>query len=281
MMKSYQHIIFLTSFLLLSCELDNIEEVETTSTSPVIVEGTITPNFINLATLPQSTQEVDTTILLLVKLDKAYAENINVSYGVKNADGSTIASGQLQDDGVSPDQKKLDGIYSANYRFQFPKASIGVYTITLLAQSSSNEQSVHLMSPLTVFNSANNHPELFNLFAPDTVFVPTGSTPYLIKVSVTAADSQGLSDIVSVSLRSVRPDSSVVGTYPLFDDGSIAVRSVFNLTSGDTLSGDGRYTLTIPLFSSTTRNTYRDFIFTSIDRSNATSNTLTKRVYIK
>ena len=67
----------------------------------------------------------------------------------------------------------------------------------------------------------------------------------------------------------------------MYDDGGFNPVITFGIKSGDAVAGDGTYTLTIPLLSSTTGNTYRDFSFTATDRSGASSNLLTKRIYIQ
>ena len=273
--------IVLLSVTLLSCELDSVEVVDTTSAIPVLVQTTVSPIFVNTSGYPPSQKTIDTTILIIARLDKAYPNSVTVFYQIEDPDKSTLISGTLSDDGKEPDQANSDGTYTAKAVVKFSSTLLGTYAVKTYASNLNGDQSVQMSSSLTVFNSSNAPPQLSALDAPDTVLVPSGSTPSLVKVSVTVTDSQGLSDIVSVTLRSLRPDSTVAGLFPLYDDGSSSVQPTFNIVSGDSVANDGRYTLTIPIFSNTQKNTFRDFIFTATDRSSTISNTIIKRVYIQ
>lgn len=279
-MKLYIPII-LFSITFLSCELNSVEVIENSSVIPVLIETTVIPVFVNTSGYPPSQKTIDTTILITARLDKAYLNTVNVSYEIEDPDKSVLAFGTLLDDGKNPDQTSSDGIYTAKPVVKFLSTLLGTYTVKTYASNTNGDQSVLISSSLIVFNTSNTPPQLSLLDAPDTVFVPSGSTPSLVKVSITAIDSQGLSDIVSVTLRSLRPDSTVAGLFPLYDDGSSAVQPTFNIVSGDSVANDGRYTLTIPIFSNTQKNTFRDFVFTATDRSSAVSNTIIKRVYIQ
>ncbi|MBI2427654.1 MAG: hypothetical protein HYV29_02460 [Ignavibacteriales bacterium] len=220
-------------------------------------------------------------MLISARLDKAYPNTVNVYYQIEDPDKSILTTGELLDDGKDPDQTQFNGVYTSRPIVKFPSTLLGAYTVSIYAANKTGDQSVLISSSVILFNGSNTPPQLSALDAPDTVFVPTGSAPSLIKISITAVDSQGLSDIVSVMLRSLRPDSTVAGLFPLYDDGSSSVRPTFNMVSGDSVANDGRYTLTIPIFNNTQKNTFRDFIFTATDRSSTLSNTVIKRVYIE
>lgn len=273
--------IILLSICCLSCELDSVEVIDNTSIIPILVQTTVTPIFVNTGGYPQSQKTIDTTILITARLDKPYPNSVTVFYEIEDPDKSILSSGTLADNGKDPDQTNSDGTYTAKTIVKFPSTLLGTYRVTIYASNTDGDRSVLISSSITLFNSSNTPPQLSALDAPDTVFVPSGSTPSLVKVSVTVADSQGLSDIISVSLRSLRPDSTVAGLFPLYDDGSGTVQPTFNLASGDSVANDGRYTLTIPIFSNTQKNTFRDFIFTATDRSSTVSNAIIKRVYIQ
>lgn len=245
-----------------------------------MIDASISPVFINIAAL-QSLPVIDTVITIVATLDASYPRSTSVLYEIVKPGGTLAVSGTLSDNGITPDQTASDGVYSTAARISVTSNNIGTFTVLVFAQNTDGEQSVLFSLPLTVFNTSNAPPVLSALYAPDTVIVPTGNEVRLVKVSISAADSQGLNDIVSVSLRSLRPDSTFAGLFPLYDDGGTVVQPTFNLSSGDSLAKDGRYTLTIPIFSSTQKNTFRDFVFTATDRSNTVSAAVIKRVYIQ
>ncbi len=205
----------------------------------------------------------------------------SVHYSIISEGGNTIlATGVLSDNGISPDPVTGEKIYTSFVSIHVTTESIGTNLIQIQAENLSGLVSSTLSKALVLVNVTNHAPQIFNLVMPDTVFVPASGSVN-VKVSVAVADSEGLSDITSVTLTSQRPDGSTVATYPMFDDGSAGNQPVFGIPSGDAVADDGVYTLTIPLPSTTQRNTYRTFIFSATDRSGAVSNTLSKKIYIE
>jgi hypothetical protein len=274
----------LTTILLLvvfaGCELEQSTSFDRQSTPPVVIDARITPVFINIAAF-RALPVIDTVITVVATLDAPSPFTTTVLYEIFDPEGILTFAGTLSDNGIAPDLTSSDGIYTATVRISISSNTIGTFSVVIFARNTENEQSILFSLPLTVFNSSNSQPVLSSLFAPDTVIVPSGNDVRMVKVSISAADSQGLNDIVSVSLRSLRPDLTVAGLFPMYDDGGTIVQPTFNISSGDSLARDGRYTLTIPIFSSTQKNTFRDFIFTATDRSNAVSAPVMKRVYIQ
>ena len=204
-------------------------------------------------------------------------------------DGSDYLDFSLYDDGgvvirppfniSSGDSTANDGKYGV--RLVLKKSDVGNYSLQVLAKDFANAASNVFNRTIYLRNAINHAPSISNAIVPDTVFVPTGSGTNFVKVSVAASDQEGLTDISSVTFTSQRPDGSIVDTYPMFDDGGIDSRPPFNIPSGDVTAGDGTFSLTIPLVSSTQRNTYRDFIFQAKDRAGEKSSTITKRIYIQ
>lgn len=274
-------IVTICSLLLFtSCELDQSISIDRFPSPPVLVSAIVDPTFINIGGHSGSAV-VDTVITLRASLDGPSPSSTEIVYNIIAPDGALFVAGTIADNGIFPDTTPLDGQFALRKSIAIPTAMIGTFTVQIYARNSSNEESISIALPITVFNADNAAPVLSSLFAPDTVIVPSGSDVNFVKVSLTAADSQGLNDIVSVSLKSLRPDSSVAGMFPLYDDGGTVVRPTFNIASGDSIASDGRYTLVIPIFSSTLKNTYREFVFTATDRSNAVSQLVIKRVYIQ
>jgi hypothetical protein len=191
-------------------------------------------------------------------------------------DGSSAAY-LLADNGVAPDQVKGDGIFTGNVMVRLSASAVGSYAIQVQASDAAGLVSNMIALPVSIISSNNRPPVISQLIAPDTVFVPTGDTPNHIKVSVAVADSDGLASIASVSFTSYRADGKTAGIFQLLDDGGTTT----DPSSGDDVAGDGRYTLTLSIPSTTTHNTYYDFVFTAKDKSGAISNSLTKRIYIQ
>lgn len=198
---------------------------------------------------------------------------------ITTPDGSTAAYA-LADNGVYPDQRKNDGIYTGTIALQLSKSAVGTYSIHVQAAGASGLTSNIQSLPLSIISSNNQPPIISALIAPDTVHIPTGATPNYLTVSIAVNDPDGLETIQSVSFASYRPNGSIVASYPMYDDGGTTVEPAFNDYSGDTKAGDGRYTLRIPITSDLTP-TYRDFVFSAKDKSGAISNLLTKRIYIQ
>ena len=270
----------LSLFFFVSCELDQSVTLDHTPSPPVLDSASVTPVFINIGGNTSLTS-FDTSITIRASLDRMYPTSISVIYSIYAPNGDLFTSGLLVDNGAAPDLASADGHYAVQRTITIPTELLGIYTVQVEAHNALQEYSSSINLPIAVFNLNNTPPLVSGLSSPDTVIVPSGTDINFVKVSITAADSQGLNDIVSVSLKSLRPDSSVAGLFPLYDDGGTTVRPTFNISSGDSIANDGRYTLVIPIFSSTQKNTYREFIFTATDRSNAISNSIITRVYIQ
>jgi hypothetical protein len=263
-----------------SCELDQSISIDRFPSPPVLVSADVNPMYINIGG-HSGAAVIDTAFTIQASLDGPSPSSTEIVYNIFTPDGAVFTSGTIADDGIFPDTFPLDGYFAFRRSIAIPMDMSGIFTIQIYARNAYLEESSSIALPMTVFNADNTAPVLTSLFAPDTVIVPSGSDINFVKVSVTAADSQGLNDIVSVSLKSLRPDSSVAGLFPLYDDGGTVVRPTFNISSGDSIASDGRYTLVIPIFSSTQKNTYREFVFTATDRSNAISQPVITRVYIQ
>jgi hypothetical protein len=257
--------------LLAGCSLPNT--VVDTPVLPFISSAAASLSIIDIGRLPKAT---DTMIVVFVFARGGTVKEVNAV--ITASDGSS-ASYALLDNGASPDRKANDSCYTGNIPFHLTASAVGQYTIQIQASGDEGMTSNILALPVSIISSNNNPPVISQLIAPDSVFLPTGGSPNYMKISVAVADSDGLESITSVSVTSYRPDGSIVGTLPLFDDGSANVLSLFNMPSGDDIAGDGRYTLKIPV--TTTLFPYYDFVFSAKDKMGAISNLLTKRIYIQ
>lgn len=129
----------------------------------------------------------------------------------------------------------------------------------------------------------NLKPVLVRATAPDTALRPSsGLELYLVTCQV--RDANGLDDIQWAGFKSYHTqlDSFLNhGNYIfLYDDGGQTILYNPNITSGDSVAGDGIYSFQVPLTNSSLSGTYR-WIFEAQDFSGARSDTLVKQVVIQ
>ncbi len=259
-----KHILsIITVFVLAGCSL------------PTTTIDTPAPPFISFATASLSVIDVGrlsgTVDTLIAVSATAQGKNITSVTAVIKAQDGSAASYALLDNGVAPDQKAGDGIYSGNIPLRLMTSSVGKYIIQVQASGDEGLVSNNFALPVSVISSNNRPPIISDLIVPDTMYVPaSGSNLY--KVSVFVSDADGLASIEAVTFSSYRSNGTLADIFTLFDDGATG--------SGDAVKGDGRYTLTIQLPAGTARQ-YRDFVFSAKDKSGAVSNSLTKRIYIQ
>jgi hypothetical protein len=122
------------------------------------------------------------------------------------------------------------------------KKQTGNYSVQIQATDRSNQKSNVVFQQVAVKNTANDPPILSSLMMPDSAIIPTGQDSTIVKIVVIVSDPQGRGDIVSVTGTLKLPDGSVYLSFSLYDDGGIAARPPFNVTSGDSVANDGRFT---------------------------------------
>lgn len=173
----------------------------------------------------------------------------------------------MSDNGVSPDTISGDGRYTATINISnISCLLVGNYELEYLAENNSGLFSNLIAASIRVINVNNLPPIVSDLHAPRTILVPvTGSNTGVL--SVLTNDPDGRCDINSVFFNSFRPDGSITNGSPftMFDDGNISVH-------GDTLAGDGRYSLKIEISSMQTTLGFFKFNYQAQDRSNLLSN---------
>lgn len=260
--------------------------LKNTANDPPVLSSLMLPDS---AIIPTGQESTMVKFVVMVSDSQGRGNIVSVAGTLKLPDGSIYLSFSLYDDGgalvrppfdlTSGDSAANDGRFTT--RLLFVKKSVGNYTLQIQAKDLAQALSNAITKSFYVRNALNHSPVLSNPDMPDTVTVPTGTDTTFIKVAISVFDQEGLGDIASVAFASQRPDSSVVATYPMHDDGGSAPHPPFNLRSGDSLAGDGIYTSTIPLTSTAQGNTYRDFIFQATDRAGEKSPTITKRIYIR
>jgi hypothetical protein len=227
------------------------------------------------ATDPQGPSDIKSIIATIFTLEGEPYKSVSLF-----DDGSSTP---VQPYGItSGDVNAGDSIYTA--RISFSKKYVTDYFVSVIAKDFDEASSNILSKQFSVRNQNNGAPVIFGIEMQDSVIVPFGNDTNFVKVAITADDPEGQDDIFAVYFTSMREDSSIVGTYRMYDDGSLETHNIFNgytAVSGDDFANDALFTVTIPIVSGTVTNTYREFIFQARDRGGKVSTTLSKRIYLK
>lgn len=132
------------------------------------------------------------------------------------------------------------------------------------------------------FRLGNIVPRIESVEAPDTLNLPaSGTMTDTIRATVTDADSLG--DIKWVGFTSLKPDGSLANNgNPIFlyDDGGQVVLYEPNITSGDSVAGDGIFSYVLFIDPTVAAGEYV-WTFQAQDRSNAYSNSVVHTVVIQ
>jgi hypothetical protein len=240
-----------------------------------ISNASVSPDSLLMNGLPQNGGLLTASIRVSVRttlpagslpLSGVYASVLSPS------DPNPILEVQLEDNGQGGDAVAGDGIFSSNVQFSVSKAATGRFRVQFIAAMSDGSTSNLIELPLSMIRN-DSAPVLSNLQAPDTVTVPSGGS-VAIHMNVRASDADGQSDIAQVFFRSL-DSSDPTKKYLLADDGNI------NGASGDSVAGDGIYSIVIQAIDSpTVRKTYR-FAFQASDAFGDTSATIVHRMTIR
>ncbi len=152
--------------------------------------------------------------------------------------------------------------FSIPLRFTIQRSDVGSIRLEFALQTNTGEISNTVTLSLRITRK-NIKPYLHNIIAPDTIFRPVSGAVLLI-FSVSAADSDGYSDLREVFFKRIIP--SETDNYLLFDDGNVH-------SSGDEVPGDGRFSRILSI-DSTARLGDQIFLFRASDRSGALSDSL-------
>ncbi len=262
------------SLLLASCEKEKTQIVDVSLDSPFVVSLGLSSRVVNLDTssnsvvtrLPDGSYAVSDTAFAAVSDPSGPGNVRSVTYSLfaPGQSGSFIR-GDMQHIGMTD----TTALYNAGFSFNLRRPDIGAFLIEVQAENPSNRESNILIASLIITRN-NIRPRLFNLSAPDTLTRPTsGKRPVFFAVS--AFDSDGPGDIATVffrSLNSTNPNFE----FKLYDDGNRAV-------TGDSIAGDGRYSLIIAIDSTATLGT-KEFRFWARDKSLALSDSLARFITI-
>jgi hypothetical protein len=249
-------------FLLSSCEKDKDGPLDSDLHLPALTSASMTLPSVNLDTttgtglthLPDGSYRITETVSGQID-DAAGLSNLKGVYARvyrPGADRST-ASGTLHRDSMSVSGT---GYYSGTISFTFTRAEAGLFRVEVYAQTLDGSTSNTIFLPLRVTRN-NSVPVIGAVTVPDTVTLPPGDS-LLIRMTMAVSDSDGAGDIAGAFFYSLN-SSDPTRQFILADDG--------NATgfSGDAVSGDGVYTITVKLLDQgNVRRTFQ-FEFHAVD----------------
>jgi len=256
-------------FFFISCEKDKYTALDISVSPPYLFDGKLDKYLIDTDTISVNGQFSITDTINI---------SIHISVNATDPDGrsdlvllnyeilyqnmkSFVADGILNDIGLNGDSISNDGIYSAIATFDIPRVTVGLVNIKIQAKDKQDLLSNEIILGLNITRKA-NYPLLSGLNAPSSVTLPSSGSK-VINMSIAAADSDGLADIKEVFFRSL-DSSDPTKKYFLFDNGNIA-------SNGDSLAGDGIYSIKVELPYNMTAKPYR-FEFQAKDFTELLSN---------
>jgi hypothetical protein len=257
----------------MSCEKDDPTVIDPTLSFPRILSAYVTPNSFD-------TTSLNSVIGATVSSDLPVS---NVTARVLNPDNVLLATIELKDDGVAPDDTAGDGKYTARMNFTLDCKLVGSYKIEISAINSAGLSSNLFNVGFNVTNTNNHPPILTNVISPDSLRRPSGINGDSVEISFLKAfptDPDGICDVSQVYFHSFKPDGTPTNqgnAIPLYDDG----------TNCDTIPGDGKFSLCIKIVNNPLDPHYNEpplgnykFKYNALDRGNLVSDTLIKFIFV-
>lgn len=264
-------VIFLSLLFLYSCEKKSDSIIDPTLIAPSIStpskskdtvytnSGTPVINFVTAVRVSQGGDDAITAVTCTI-LDPS---------------GNVVNTVNLNDNGGSGDTTAGNGVYSGTVNYTTTSClTIGNYSIQYLATASSGLTSNLIVTSIPVFYDNNVAPVVSFVNAPDTINLP--ATEIAFPITIKGSDPNGQCDVKTVFLKTIRPDGVPGnGGNPIFmfDDGDL-------LAHGDSVAGDGRYSLIVKILSTNLTGTYQ-FNYQATDNTGLTSAVLNKPLFVK
>lgn len=190
--------------------------------------------------------------------------------------GNLIQNFNMSDNGSSPDTTANNGTFTAAVSYTTTSClTVGNYSIQYLATAQSGLTSNLIVSTVPVYYNNNVAPEVSFVNAPDTVIRPNSGIS-LFTIAIKGSDANGQCDIKSVFLKTIKPDGTPGNNGdPIFmyDDGDLTVH-------GDSVAGDGRFSVIAGIASNNLLGTYQ-FNYQASDNAGLNSLILNKPVYVR
>lgn len=261
------------------CEKKFNTVIDSTGSAPILSNAILSPSPINTDTINIGTvRKPDDllTIRIIASVHVVHPSSVpeveTIKFSVTDAQSTlSITDGELRNNGLDPDISSTDSIYSGYIEFQIQRVFVGTYIVTFWYEDNSGNRSNAILQPIQIART--NHPPVLSNLIADSLVSLSGED-HILQLNITATDSDGQADVLKVYFNSFKPDGSPATGNPflLYDDGN------FN-NHGDSYAGDGIYSLTISLPSTTTIGTYR-FEFHAVDRSLDSSKVLIHTIQV-
>ncbi len=239
--------------------------------APVVSNLSFTPDNILVDTLPDG-----------VVVDGIARFDVTVSVDANDADGDldrvfiVVLSPIVTDVALSQTTIEApgNGALQATITLAIPVSDVGLYAIKVTASDTAGRLSNQVIGQLE-FDATGGPPVIEEIDIPDRITRPAPGEPGIqVPIVATVSDPDGLDNVLRVEV-------SVNGavTLQLCDDGSSGVCNSGFGASGDSVSGDGKFTLTIQL-DATNGAGVNTFVFTAIDRSGLQSSSETRTITV-
>ncbi len=209
-------VIFTSSiFLFNSCRLRTDEVVDSNGSAPVIVKVSISPDTINTDLIGTQRSPNDTLSILFniqaMVVDADGESSISsVPFSVVNTHTqATLAQGFLMDNGISPDAKSNDSLFTGSVTVPLQRSFIGNLNVVIQGESTRGYLSSSLITPVVILR-ADHAPRIDSVVIPDTVHVTQTSS---MTMTAYPSDSDGIGDISGVY------QYTQTNTYRLTDNG--------------------------------------------------------------
>jgi hypothetical protein len=197
-------------------------------------------------------------------ITKIYVESRTINTSVTRFETNLYDDGDLT---IHGDPVAGDGEFSAFLDSTFRVGKQGLYSLRFIAEDSFCEKNENVPEhTIFVGNSAGS---FISIFVPDTMSKPVGSAINRKLITASVNDPQGLADVDSVYFFSLKPDSSQANNGQAFlmvDNGlPFNINNAF-VEVGDAVAGDGIYSFSLIVTSTTEIGTYT-FTFFMRDRA--------------
>ncbi|MGD0038049.1 MAG: choice-of-anchor X domain-containing protein, partial [Bacteroidota bacterium] len=209
---------FLFVIILLSisgCEKKYITIVDSTGYAPILNNAIFSESIINTDTINITGQSIRSpndliTIRGIAKVTVLSSDNEKnvpiVGYSITNSQfSSSLTQGVLHDDGVFPDAKANDSVYSGYVEFQIQRVIVGSFSLNMWSESTTGYNSNTSILPLQIVRL--NHPPVLSNLQSDSL-VSIAGVDHVLQLRITASDSDGQSDILKVFFNTFKPNGS-------------------------------------------------------------------------
>lgn len=244
MSRSTLPALIVAAFIASGCETSSLGPRDSSPVPPHVASPGVTPGTVNIDTLVPAggTYEITLAASVLAFDADGWGDLSTVRAEVlRPGEGSAFAQFLLHDDGASPDAAAGDSLFSGSIVFTARRSDAGLHRVRFLAQDRSGLRSPALEATCNVIrNNARPRLDSLSLAAPDTLRRPASGS-LLFRVSISASDSDGLSDIQRVFMENL----ATLTRFSLLDDGGAPQPG--GITSGDSLAGDGIFSITFGL----------------------------------